>query len=151
MIRSTNSVAGDISAGAAPMAASSGLIGIDVPAMLCPTGRDVQGCRLPFHQPFHRRSVYPAGGIAAVKGADMAGWNSDTAAGPVGAGTVTLVEGSCFCISAANGDIHPDLPHGVFHEDTRILSGWSMTVNGSPLEPLTAETKEPYRALFIGR
>ena len=81
----------------------------------------------------------------------MAGWNSDTAAGPVGAGTVTLVEGSCFCISAANGDIHPDLPHGVFHEDTRILSGWSMTVNGSPLEPLTAETKEPYRALFIGR
>jgi len=81
----------------------------------------------------------------------MAGWNSDTGAGPVGAGTVTLVEGSCFCISAANGDIHPDLPHGVFHEDTRILSGWSMTVNGSPLEPLTAETKEPYRALFIGR
>src|SRR5690349_13590504 len=81
----------------------------------------------------------------------MAGWNADTAAGPVGAGTVTLVEGSCFCISAANGDIHPDLPHGVFHEDTRILSGWSMTVNGQPLEPLAAETKEPYRALFIGR
>ncbi|WP_324645169.1 glycogen debranching N-terminal domain-containing protein [Pseudarthrobacter sp. LT1] len=81
----------------------------------------------------------------------MAGWNADTAAGPVGAGTVTLVEGSCFCISAANGDIHPELPHGVFHEDTRILSGWSMTVNGQPLEPLAAETKEPYRALFIGR
>ncbi|MFF2347103.1 glycogen debranching N-terminal domain-containing protein [Pseudarthrobacter sp. NPDC058119] len=81
----------------------------------------------------------------------MAGWNADTAAGPVGAGTVTLVEGSCFCISAANGDIHTELPHGVFHEDTRILSEWSMRVNGSPLEPLTAETKEPYRALFIGR
>ena len=81
----------------------------------------------------------------------MAGWNADTAAGPVGAGTVTLVEGSCFCISAANGDIHSELPHGVFHEDTRILSGWSMTVNGQSLEPLAAETKEPYRALFIGR
>lgn len=81
----------------------------------------------------------------------MAGWNADTAAGPVGAGTVTLVEGSCFCISAANGDIHSELPHGVFHEDTRILSGWSMTVNGQLLEPLAAETKEPYRALFIGR
>lgn len=81
----------------------------------------------------------------------MAGWNADTAAGPVGAGTVTLVEGSSFCISAANGDIHPDLSHGVFHEDTRILSGWSMAVNGQPLEPLTAVTKEPYRALFIGR
>ncbi|MGK3648271.1 amylo-alpha-1,6-glucosidase [Pseudarthrobacter enclensis] len=81
----------------------------------------------------------------------MAGWNADTAAGPVGAGTVTLVEGSSFSISAANGDILPDLPHGVFHDDTRILSAWKLTVNGQPLEPLTAETKEPYRALFIGR
>jgi glycogen debranching enzyme len=81
----------------------------------------------------------------------MAGWNADTAAGPVGAGTVTLVEGSCFCISLANGDIHPEHPHGAFHEDTRILSRWNLTVNDQPLEPLTAETKEPYRALFIGR
>jgi glycogen debranching enzyme len=81
----------------------------------------------------------------------MAGWNADTAAGPLGAGTLTLVEGSSFCISLANGDIHPEHPHGVFHEDTRILSRWNLTVNGQPLEPLTAETKEPYRALFIGR
>ena len=61
----------------------------------------------------------------------MAGWNADTAAGPLGAGTVTLVEGSSFCISSANGDIHPEHPHGVFHEDTRILSRWSLTVNGA--------------------
>ncbi|GAA1787275.1 glycogen debranching N-terminal domain-containing protein [Pseudarthrobacter sulfonivorans] len=81
----------------------------------------------------------------------MAGWNAETAAGPVGSGTVTLVEGSSFCISLANGDIHPESPHGVFHEDTRILSRWNLAVNGQPLEPLTAETKEPYRALFIGR
>ncbi|MBT8161313.1 MULTISPECIES: glycogen debranching N-terminal domain-containing protein [Arthrobacter] len=81
----------------------------------------------------------------------MAGWNADTAAGPVGAGTITLVEGSSFCISSANGDIHPEQPHGVFHEDTRILSRWNLTVNGQRLEALTAETKEPYRALFIGR
>jgi glycogen debranching enzyme len=81
----------------------------------------------------------------------MAGWNADTAAGPVGSGTVTLVEGSSFCISSANGDIHPEHPHGVFHEDTRILSRWNLAINGQPLEPLTASTKEPYRALFIGR
>jgi glycogen debranching enzyme len=81
----------------------------------------------------------------------MAGWNADTAAGPVGTGTVTLVEGSSFCISLSNGDIHPEHPHGVFHEDTRILSRWNLAINGQPLEPLTAETKEPYRALFIGR
>ncbi|GAA1786635.1 glycogen debranching N-terminal domain-containing protein [Pseudarthrobacter sulfonivorans] len=81
----------------------------------------------------------------------MAGWNADTAAGPLGAGTVTLVEGSSFCISLPNGDIHPEYPHGVFHEDTRTLSRWSLAINGHALEPLAAETKEPYRALFVGR
>lgn len=67
------------------------------------------------------------------------------------AGTVTLVEGSSFCISSANGDIQPEYPHGAFYEDTRILSRWILTVNDQPLEPLAAETKEPYRALFAGR
>jgi glycogen debranching enzyme len=86
-----------------------------------------------------------------VKELAMAGWNADTAAGPLGAGTVTLVEGSSFCISSANGDIHPDLPHGVFHRDTRLLSRWILTVNGLTIEPLAAEPKEPYRALFAGR
>jgi glycogen debranching enzyme len=81
----------------------------------------------------------------------MAGWNADAAAGPVGQGSVTLVEGSSFCISSANGDIHPDHPHGVFHEDTRIVSGWSLTINGKSLEPLATKTKEPYRGVFIGR
>lgn len=85
------------------------------------------------------------------EGAGMAGWNADTAAGPLGAGAVTLVEGSSFCISLANGDIHPEHPHGLFVLDTRILSGWSLTVNGQPLEPLAAETKEPYRAVFASR
>ena len=61
------------------------------------------------------------------------------------------MEGSSFCISSANGDIHPEHPHGVFHEDTRILSRWNLTVNGQSIEPLAAETKEPYRALFAGR
>ncbi|WP_247048801.1 amylo-alpha-1,6-glucosidase [Arthrobacter rhizosphaerae] len=81
----------------------------------------------------------------------MAGWNADTAAGPLGAGTVTLVEGSSFCISGPNGDIRPEHPHGVFFQDTRILSLWIVTINGQPIEPLAAETKEPYRALFAGR
>jgi glycogen debranching enzyme len=61
------------------------------------------------------------------------------------------VEGSSFCISAANGDINPEYPHGVFYEDTRIVSGWNLTVNGESLEPLAAKTKEPYRALLAGR
>lgn len=81
----------------------------------------------------------------------MAGWNEDTAAGPLGAGAITLVEGSSFCISLPNGDMRPEHPHGVFVQDARILSRWSLTINGQPLEPLAAETKEPYRALFAGR
>ncbi|MCA4132486.1 glycogen debranching N-terminal domain-containing protein [Arthrobacter sp. M4] len=80
----------------------------------------------------------------------MAGWNADTGAGPLG-GTVTLVEGSNFCISLTNGDILPEYPHGVFYEDTRILSRWTLTVNGQPLEPLAVETRQPYRTLFAGR
>ncbi|MEZ2392183.1 glycogen debranching N-terminal domain-containing protein [bacterium RCC_150] len=81
----------------------------------------------------------------------MTGWNAETAAGPSGSGSVTLVEGSSFCISSANGDICAKYPHGVFYEDMRILSGWNLAVNGMSLEPLVAKTKEPYRALFAGR
>jgi glycogen debranching enzyme len=81
----------------------------------------------------------------------MAGWNADTAAGPVGAGTVTLVEETSFCISLPNGDIHPEHPHGLFVQDTRFLSRWNLTVNSQPLESLAAETREPFRALFAGR
>ncbi|MFC9336294.1 glycogen debranching N-terminal domain-containing protein [Arthrobacter sp. NPDC057009] len=81
----------------------------------------------------------------------MSGWNADTAAGPLEPGSMTLVEGSSFCISSRNGDIYPGGPHGVFYEDTRILSGWTLTVNGERVEPLAAKLREPYRALFTGR
>ena len=39
----------------------------------------------------------------------------------------------------------------MFFQDTRVLSYWVLTINGQPLEPLTAQTKEPYRAAFAGR
>ena len=81
----------------------------------------------------------------------MSGWNADTAAGPSGAGAVTVVEGSSFCISSPSGDIHPELTQGAFYQDTRILSGWRLTVDGQPLEPLSARILEPYRAIFVGR
>jgi glycogen debranching enzyme len=81
----------------------------------------------------------------------MAGWNTDNAAGPTGQGAVTLVEGSSFCISLQNGDIFPHHPHGVFHQDTRILSRWCLTINGQPVEPLGAWTPSPYQGTYIGR
>ncbi|WP_427173078.1 glycogen debranching N-terminal domain-containing protein [Arthrobacter sp. 92] len=81
----------------------------------------------------------------------MTGWNADTGAGPLGEGAVTVVDGSSFCISSANGDMHPERPHGVFFEDTRFISRWNLLVNDGPVEPLSSRVHEPFRALFVGR
>jgi glycogen debranching enzyme len=78
-------------------------------------------------------------------------WGVETGAGPVGAGAVTLVEGSSFCISAANGDMAANMPHGLFYLDTRILSRWDLCIDDRPVEPLAAVTRDPYRATFLGR
>lgn len=81
----------------------------------------------------------------------MSGWNTDNAAGPLGLGDITLLEGSSFCISAANGDMVPGSPHGAFFHDTRYVSTWNLSVNNAPVEVLAATTPEPYRAQFVGR
>ena len=64
---------------------------------------------------------------------------------------MTLVEGSTFCISQSAGDILPGEPQGLFVQDTRVLSGWSLTVDGRPAEPLTVQRADPYAAAFLGR
>ena len=89
--------------------------------------------------------------IAPQREPVISGWNTGTAAGSPGAGVVTVVEGSSFCISSADGNILPGLTQGLFYQDTRILSCWSLTVNGLPLEPLLPRVLEPYHALFVGR
>ena len=55
----------------------------------------------------------------------------------VGGGTTTLVEGSTFCLSSADGDVHPGRPHGLFMSDTRVVSGWRLELDGQAVEPLT--------------
>lgn len=81
----------------------------------------------------------------------MAGWNADTLAPPVGAGSVTILEGSSFCSSSANGDIVPELPYGLFFRDTRIVSRWTLLIDGAPVEALSSLTPEPYHGVFVGR
>jgi glycogen debranching enzyme len=66
-------------------------------------------------------------------------------------GTVTLVEGQTFALSHGGGDMAPELPHGLFVLDTRVLSRWELRINGHPLEPLTVEMDEPFAATFVGR
>ena len=65
--------------------------------------------------------------------------------------TVTLVEGSTFCISESGGDIPGGQPQGLFVQDTRVLSRWTLTFDGRPAEPLTVRHEDPYAAAFIGR
>lgn len=81
----------------------------------------------------------------------MTGWNTDTLAQPAGAGAITIVEGSSFCVSHANGDIVPELPHGMFFRDTRLVSRSTLLIDGAPIEPLSAMTPEPFRTLIVGR
>jgi glycogen debranching enzyme len=95
--------------------------------------------------------------MSAVDGepANVGAWASG--AGPpspsTDAGTITLVEGSSFCISSSSGDVHRDHPHGLFVADTRVLSCWWLAIDGEPVEPLSAleDPDEPYRATFVGR
>ena len=81
----------------------------------------------------------------------MAGWNADTAAGPLGAGTSPGGGFILLHLIGRTGTSIRNIRTGSSIQDTRILSGWNLTVNGQSLEPLAAETKEPYRALFAGR
>jgi glycogen debranching enzyme len=65
--------------------------------------------------------------------------------------TVTLVEGSAFCISGRSGDIRPEHPEGLFFRDTRFLSAMRVRVNGQLPEPLGADGRDPFSATFVLR
>jgi glycogen debranching enzyme len=68
-----------------------------------------------------------------------------------GAGVVTLVEGSTFCLSDTRGDIVAGTSHGLFVRDTRVLSRWELRVDGQTPESLSAQTPEAFAAQFLLR
>ena len=65
-------------------------------------------------------------------------------------GSVTLVEGSSFCLCSPTGDLGSE-PFGVYFQDTRILSRWNLTVDGRRPQPLGTLVPDPYRGTFLGR
>ncbi|TLM82220.1 amylo-alpha-1,6-glucosidase [Pseudarthrobacter sp. NamE2] len=82
----------------------------------------------------------------------MTAWNEDTEAAASESGSVTVVEGSSFCISSGTGDITSDGgTNGAFFQDTRIISHWVLRINGSLREPLVAQRPHPFQATFVSR
>ena len=65
--------------------------------------------------------------------------------------SVTLVEGSTFCVSGHDGGIDPVRPDGLFVQDTRVISRWELRLDGMPIEPLGVVAAEPYESVFVGR
>jgi glycogen debranching enzyme len=64
--------------------------------------------------------------------------------------TVTILEGSTFCVADDRGDF--DSPTmGLFASDTRFLSRWILTVNGARPLPLAAGKVDYYSAAFFLR
>jgi glycogen debranching enzyme len=70
--------------------------------------------------------------------------------GPAGS-SVTLIDGSTFCIADSAGDIERGHVHGLFVRDTRMLSRWELTVDGLAPQPLSVQQREPYAATFLCR
>jgi glycogen debranching enzyme len=79
-------------------------------------------------------------------------WTSTASATLGGDGsTLTLVEGSSFCISSHSGDILPGLPQGLFFRDTRFLSELRLRLNAAWPEPLAATLNDPFSGMFVSR
>jgi glycogen debranching enzyme len=68
-----------------------------------------------------------------------------------GADTVTLVEGSTFCLSDCLGDVVAGRAHGLFFRDARVLSRWELRVDGQPPEPLSVQPSAGFAAQFVLR
>ena len=66
-------------------------------------------------------------------------------------GSVTLLDGPCFCIASGTGDIDARHSHGLYFLDTRIISALTLLVNGVAPERLDVVQDEPFAATFIGR
>jgi glycogen debranching enzyme len=79
------------------------------------------------------------------------GWTFAGEPARLSGGTVSLLEGSSFCLCEQTGDINGGSPHGLFFRDTRILSEWQLRLDDEPVEPLAVMAEAPYRATFLGR
>jgi glycogen debranching enzyme len=64
-------------------------------------------------------------------------------------GAIQVLDGSTFMISDQYGDVHPGTAAGLYHEDTRHLSRWVLTLNGARPIVLTSNEVDYYSAAFF--
>lgn len=63
----------------------------------------------------------------------------------------TLIEGATIVRSAWSGDVESDTSQGVFYRGARLLSRFTVRINGAAPEPLAATVDEPFTGTFVGR
>lgn len=79
-------------------------------------------------------------------------WNFAGESTHVGVGdAVTLVDGATFMVSGRTGDVLGHGSQGLFTLDTRVLSGWVVTVGGNRVQPLSVTPNGPFSTTFLGR
>lgn len=67
----------------------------------------------------------------------------------LGPDAIAVLEGVSFMYSDATGDVPPGSIGGLIHADTRLISTWVLTVNGTRLLPLRSGSVEHYSAAFF--
>ena len=67
------------------------------------------------------------------------------------ADVVTMVDGTSFMVCSRSGDVASLSSQGLFMLDTRVLSQWTLLVNGAPVQPLSVTPNGPFSATFAGR
>ena len=64
--------------------------------------------------------------------------------------SVTIMEGTTFCIGDRAGDLAGVDPGGLFVRDTRVLLVWDLSVAGRRPAPLTVHHESPYAVVHVG-
>ncbi|WP_446214106.1 amylo-alpha-1,6-glucosidase [Micromonospora sp. IBSANI012] len=67
----------------------------------------------------------------------------------LGPDSIAVLSGPTFMYSDQAGDVPPGSIGGLVHLDTRLLSGWVLTVNGGRMLVLRAQTMQHYSAQFV--
>lgn len=68
----------------------------------------------------------------------------------LGTNSMAVLSGPTFMYSDSTGDVPPGSIGGLVHLDTRLLSGWTLSVNGTrPLLVLRSETIDHYSAQYV--